>query len=722
MAIIQKIRDKYAKVAGGVIVLALVGFVLMDATSGGRSGGGLFGSGTTIAKVDGMKIDVTEYEAMINAQEEQMRAQNRPTDENATAQLRDQVLNQMVMQRLTDELSEDLGLSVSEGELKEMLNAANPDPMVRQAFTNPQTGEYSAEQAASAIAQYEKTKDPQQKTQWANFKTELMNAKKQSKLNAMLSGSYYTPKFILDDQSEARSNMASISYVSLPYTLIADDKVKVTDEDIDKYISARKSLYEVKEETRNVEFVSFTIAPSAEDSVRVRRDLESLKQGLIDATDVDAFVKRNSSTPMPVAYQTEESLQQMQIADQVAAAATGAVVGPFNFGQDMAIAKVMDRASLPDTVTVRHILVMTKRMGQQGAEELRTEAQAQARIDSMIAQERAGVPFDTLITRFSDDNIAQNPTGKYEIPLSQRSGFTKEFGDYAFSGAPVGASKVVKVESQGYSGLHYVQIMGKGSKNLSTTQLAFIIKPLTADNNTYNTIYAKASAFASKAAADAKNFEKEATTAGIQVQQAQGLNRNSNVVQGLGASKDLVRWAYEAKTGDVSPIFTVGGNRIIIAKLSDIQAAGLLKPSGNVKLGIENIIRNQKKAKQLIDATKDKRSLADIAAAYQLEVGNADSVSFASNMVPGIGNEPKVLGYTFNRSFKENVLSPAIPTMGSLYYIMVASRTKGSEPARDLKMERQMAEMNIKGRSAQMILDGLRQAADVEDLRYKLYK
>ncbi len=725
MAIIQKIRDKYAKVAGGVIVLALVGFVLMDATSGGRGGGGLFGPGTTVAKINGEKIDFTEYEAMLKAQEEQMRAQNRPTDENSTAQLRDQVLNQIVMQKLTNELSHKLGLTVSEGEVKEMLNAANPDPMVRQAFTNPQTGEYSAEQAASAIAQYEKTKDPQQKAQWENFKKELIAGKTQSKLNAMLAGSYYTPKFILDDQNDGRTNTANISYVNLPYTLVADDKVKVTDDDVNKYIAARKSMYEVKEETRNVEFVSFTIAPSVEDSTRVRTELNGLTEGLSTSNDVDAYVKRNSATPIPVAYQTEESLQQMQIKDQIDAAATGAVVGPFVFGQDMAIAKVMDRASLPDSVKVRSILVLTKRAGQQGMEDVRTVAQAQARVDSMIAQEKMGVPFDTLVARFSDGNNAQNPKGEYEIPLNQRSGianaFGKEFDEFAFSSAATGTSKVVKGEGQGFEGLHYVQILSKGSKNLSTTKLAIIAKPLSADKNTYSTIYAKATEFANKASSDAKNFEKEATTAGLQVQQAQGLNRNSDVVQGLGASKDLVSWAYDKKVGEISPIFTVGGNKIVIAKLADIQAAGLIKPTGNMKLGIENIIRNQKKAEFLLAANKDKKSLSDIAAAYQLEVGTADSVSFSSPMIPGVGNEPKVLGYTFNKSFKENTLSQGIPGMGSLYYITVSARNKGAEAARDLNMERQMADMSMKGRAAQMILDGMRQSADVQDLRYKVY-
>lgn len=717
MAIIQKIRDKYAKVAGGVIVLALVGFVLMDATSGGR-GGGLFGPSSTVAKIDGNKIDVTDYDRAVSAQEEQMRAQNRPMDENATAQLRDQVLNQMVMDKLTAELNEKLGISVSDIELKEMLNPANPDPMVRQAFTNPQTGEYMADQVASTIAQFEKTKDPKMKAQWESFRSSLIASKIQAKLNGLLTGSLYTPKFVLDDLNEGRTNAANISFVNLPYTLISDDKVKVTDEDINKYVAANKKMFEVKEPNRSIDYIAFDIKPSAEDSTRVRTQLEELKEKLATTTDIDNFVKVNSSVPVPVAYQSEEAINQMPVADQIKTAPIDAIVGPFAYGQDMALAKVMERATLPDTVKVRHILVATK----QGGQNVRTDAQAQARVDSMLALEKSGVPFDSLIKTFSDDNIAQNPTGEYELPLSQRSGFTKEFGDFAFSGAGAGSSKVVKVESTNYSGLHYIQIIKKSDKNVNSTKIAYVIKPVVIDNSTYNKAYAAASAFATKVANAPANFAKEAAASGLVVQSAQGLNRNSSLVQGVGASGELVKWAYEAKAGAASPIFNVGANKIVVAKLSEINEPGILKPAGAMKTSIENIIRQQKKAQLLIDANKQKTSLADIATANQVEVATADSITFSAPMIQGLGNEPKVLGYTFFKGFKEGTLSPGIAGFSGVQFITVNQRYAKPGMGRDLKMERQMSEAMLKSRAAQMILEGLRQSVKFEDLRYKLYR
>src|SRR5690606_1373200 len=130
-------------------------------------------------------------------------------------------------------------------------------------------------------------------------------------------------------------------------------------------------------------------------------------------------------------------------------------------------------------------------------------------------------------------------------------------------------------------------------------KIAYIIKPVSIDNSTYNKAYAAASAFATKVANTPANFAKEAAASGLVVQSAQGLNRNSSLVQGVGASGELVKWAYEAKAGAASPIFNVGANKIVVAKLSEINEPGILKPAGAMKTSIENTIRQQKKAQLL---------------------------------------------------------------------------------------------------------------------------
>jgi len=120
--------------------------------------------------------------------------------------------------------------------------------------------------------------------------------------------------------------------------------------------------------------------------------------------------------------------------------------------------------------------------------------------------------------------------------------------------------------------------------------------------------------------------------------------------------------------------------------------------------------------------TSKKTSLADIAAANQVEVATADSITFATPMIQGLGNEPKVLGYTFYKGFKEGTVSPGIAGLGGVQFMMVNQRYAKPGMGRDLKMERQMSEAMLKSRAAQMILEGLRQSVKFEDLRYKLYR
>jgi len=711
MAIIQTIRDKYAKLAGGVIVLALVGFVLMDYGKGGGSS-----RDTTIGEINGRDIDYTQYDAAVQQREAEMKRQN-PNgnlDEATQAQNRDQVWAQLVNDELMKEVNEKLGIVVTKAELNDMLTGPNPDPTVKQAFTNPQTGVFNPQEVASTIAQLKK--DPERKADWAAFEANLMKTRYAAKFNTLVSGSVYVPKFMLDDQNASRGAMASIKYVKLPFTLIPDDKVKVTDDEIKKYMEERKAMFQVKEASRGVEFVAFTMAPSQEDSAATFAELEQLKAGFAAATDNQAFVSINSNTQIPTSYFTKTQLQSLPNVDELMGAPVGTIVGPFFDGQNFMLAKIEDKKVLPDSVHVRHILVKT---ADKGAPTL-TDELAKARLDSAVAMLRSGAPFDSLVVRYSDDYNPQsgNTKGDYEFTLAQKANISKEFGDFAFEGA-AGSNKIVKVANDGYAGYHYIEIL-KQSSGSPVSKIAFLSKELNISDATNDAITAKAAAFASKAN-NAANFDKQAKADGLTPSPAEGLNENSYVVNGLGASRELVKWAYEAKLNDVSPIFTVGDKQVI-AKLKNIMPAGLAPINAQTRPILENYVRKFKKSQMLIERSKGKGTLEAIAQSETQTVGTADSVNFLQGFVPGVGNEPKVAGYSFNKSFKENTVSPAIAGNDGVYYISVNSRTAApANTERNIAMERQMMEANIKGGAANQVLNGMKESADVKDKRGKLY-
>lgn len=705
MAVIQKIRDKYAKLAGGVIVVALLGFIFTDL---GKSG---FSRSTTVGKVDGEKIDYTEFEAAVrNAEAEVKRSNpNATIDDNQQAQLREQAWNQLVSQKLMGDVYEKLGITVGKSELNDLISGPNPDPSIKQAFTNPQTGEFNPQEATAQIAQIRKSAEG--KAQWEAFEADLIKRRYTAKFNALVSGSVYTPKFILDDQDKSRNEIAKISYVKLPYSLIPDSEVKVTDEDIKKYMESRKKMFTITQPSRSVDFVAYNIVPSAADSAKTFTEIEALKAEFATATDLESFVNRNSQQQIPFTYFTKDQLQGMANAEEISVAPVNSIVGPFFDGNNVMLAKIADRKSFPDSVTCRHILVATQPQNNQPA---LTDEQAKSRIDSVVAMVNGGVSFDTLAARYSDDPGSKNNGGKYDFPLAQKSGLAVEFGDFVFEGRS-GEKKVVKTDF----GYHYIEILKQGAP-VASSKIAFVAKMLNVSDATSNELYAKANNFATKAKT-AADFDKEAKAENLNVQPSDGLQRSSFVVNGVGSSRDLVKWAYDAKIGDVSPVYIVN-QKYVIAKLTNVMDEGLAPINEKTRPILEPYVRNVKKAEMLKAKVKGMNTLEAIAQSQNQIVGTADSVNFMQGAIMGLGNEPKVLGYTFNKGFKENTVSPAISGMEGVYFLTVTGRTQmpAADP-RDMNMERQMNDYQVKTSAANMVINAIREAAKVKDTRYELY-
>lgn len=706
MAVIQKIRDKYAKLAGGVIVLALVGFILMDYGKRGTS------RSTTIGKINGEKIDATEFDMAMQQRESEIKRQNpnMTIDDNTQAQIREQVWNQLVNDKLLEDVNNKLGILVTKGELNDLLTGPNPDPSVRQAFTNPQTGVFNPQEVSMQIQQIKK--NPEMKANWEAFEADLVKRRYVSKFNAMVNGAVYIPKFMLDDQYNSRNSIAKINYVKLPYTLVPDDQAKVTDDEIKKYMEDHKAMFEVKDPSRGIQYVSFSIAPSKEDSAVTFSELEKIKAEFATTTDNEAFVNKNSQNQIPVAYYTREQLQSLPNVDEIMGAPANTVVGPFFDGNNFVLAKIEEKRNYPDSVKCRHILVATQPM-QQGAA-ARSEAAAKSRIDSVVAMVNAGVSFDSLAAKYSEDRGSSDKGGEYDFPLAQKSGLAKEFGDFIFEGH-AGEKKVVKT-SFGY---HYIEILKQGAPT-AASKIAFVSKELNISDVTNNNIYSQATQFANKAASGRDAFDKAVKAGGYAAIPADGLNENSYLVNGLGSSRELVKWAYEAKEGDVSPVYTVG-NKFVVAKLSSIMAPGLAPINAQTRPILSGYVQKLKKARILLDKTKGQASLDAIAQGQNQQVGTADSINFMQGFIPGLGGEPKVVGYAFCKTLKENTVSPGIAGQDGVFYINLQGRTNLPAGQRNLGMERQMMEYNIKGNAASMIVNGLRESAEVEDTRAKVY-
>jgi len=679
MAVIQKIRTKYGKIAGGIIALALVGFIFMDAASGRF--GDLFGGDKSVAKVDGEKIDqkdftlrVKEYETLYG-----IFSKGKTIEDNTRAELSSQALQNMVFEKVVEKQCEKLGIETSKEEEKEVIYGAYPDPLVQQypVFINPETGRFDPQRVRGFEQQA--PKDPKLASyleEWNNVKSYVLRNNTITKFTDIINASAYTPKFIIDHTIKDQSAKASIRFVKVPFTAIKDDAVKVTDADLNDYVQKHKAMFMVNEPMRSIDYVSFDIVPSHDDTTKVLDAIKTAKNELAAATEKDAenVVNRNSDDHFNPAYVNKKTFMS-QYADSILQLPAGAVYGPYFDNGSFKVTKVLDKKELPDSIQCEHILVRTKAQGK----DILPDSVAKQRIDSIAAAIKAGADFKTLAAKYSDDKGNDGKTNiEYTFDLQQRPGLSKEFGDFVFEGTK-GESKIVSVSNDNYSGYHYIHIIDQKAI-APAMKLATISKELAPSDVTQNAAYAKATEFAGKNATAAA-FDEAVKKENLAEKKGEGIKPADYTIPGIGPSREIIRWMYEAKVGDVSGVFSQE-DRYVVAKLSGKQDKGLMQIDANIRPRLEAVVKQDKKAKMIADQYKSAANLDAIASGTQQQVQQADSFSIGSAYVPVLGYEPKVAGYTFYESLKPNTVSPGIKGSNAVYFISVLNRwTAPLDPA-----------------------------------------
>lgn len=710
MAVIQKIRNKYAKVAGFVIALSLVGFILMDAASGRF--GELFGRDNSVAKVNGEKIDVKDYSQRVKDYETlyEYSSRGKSLDDAQRAQVNTEALNDLVNGAIINAECDKLGIQSTKEEEKELIYGANPDPIVQQypPFTNPETKMFDP-RYVKAFEQQVDQQDPTGKAreQWETIKAYVLRANRIKKYNALLTRNIYQPKFITDYQLKEQTEMASIRFVKIPYASIDDKQVTVKDEDIEAFMKKHKAQFTSDATTRSIEYVSFEVNPTAEDTARALGALQQLKNDFITNTETESFVNRNSDEPYNNAFVNKKSFMSFY-ADSIMKEPVGTVYGPYFEQGAYKLTKVIDKRSLPDSSKCRHILIKTAERGQP----IVADSIAKKRMDSVVAAINSGVSFDTMVQKVSEDEGSKATNGEYTFTLQQRPQISTEFGDFIFDGK-VGEKKVVKVDNQAYAGYHYIEILEQKGFETSA-KLATISKSLYAGDNTENAVYAKATEFAGKNST-AKAFDEAIKTEKLDKRIGDNVRESDFSVPGLGSAREVVRWMYEAKVGDVSPVFNMEG-RYVVAKLADEQEAGLLKINDNLRQQLTPVVRSEKKAEMIKAKYKSATSLDAIAQASAQPIQQADSFNASQPYAQKLGYEPKVVGYTFYNGFKPNTLSPAIQSQEGVIYFTLLSKmpvAPNQDPSVAIQ-QRAMAENQLRNTMSSMVSEMLKKSAKIK--------
>jgi peptidyl-prolyl cis-trans isomerase D len=362
MAVIQTIREKYAKLAGFVIALSLVGFILMDAFQSGGRFTSLFGGGTWVAKVGGDKISAEEFDKRASEYEtlQGFFSGQQVTSEQRSG-IREQVLNSMIYEKQVAKEADRLGLTVSEAEEKALVSGSEPDQAIQQ-FYQKLTNQQGYDPQFPKQLEREAKKSEGARDAYRIFlvlKEFLVRNKLQQKYDALIGGSIYTARPIAEKEQDDNLTIAGIRYVKVPFTSVPDADVKVTDADLKAFMDKHPAMFRTDAESRSLDYVVFDVVPDREDTLASFGKLRELAPQLAATTNnYENFVQSHSEESYTDTWVTKNAIQSVY-ADTLMGLSTGSTFGPYFENNTYKITKVADRRTMPDSVKVRHILVKT---------------------------------------------------------------------------------------------------------------------------------------------------------------------------------------------------------------------------------------------------------------------------------------------------------------------------------------------------------------------------
>jgi peptidyl-prolyl cis-trans isomerase D len=456
--------------------------------------------------------------------------------------------------------------------------------------------------------------------------------------------------------------------------------------------------------------------------------VEKLKSEFATTEDAASYVAQQGSVIQFYDAFLGKSKIQVPVKDSIFATPKGSVYGPYLDGSNYVLARVLDVKEMPDSAKARHILIQTN--NPQTGEVLRPDSVAKIRIDSIRLALASGISFDTLAQKLSDDKSSAERGGLLQIPTQSgafldyftQGQMVRAFNDSVFNGK-VGDIKLVRSEF----GWHLIEILDL--KNIEPHyKIAYLAKPIYTSNQTDQAARNKANLFAGNSR-DLKafndNYDKTVKPQGIVKLVASDLTPMTFNVNGInGSARPFIKKVFEMEEGEVFGPERVGDN-YVVAVVTDISEPGL-RSVNSVRPEVEPILKNKKKADQIIKNIGQVTTLEQVAAKVNQQVQTLDSIRFSGDRQ--LGYEPKVLGAAFNPANKGKVVTQPLAGTSGVFVIRVEN--VGTTPVEGasiedqrkmLEMQAQQGLMNQMQRGFNPIIETLKQDAKIKDNRAKFY-
>ncbi|MDF2449093.1 MAG: peptidylprolyl isomerase [Bacteroidota bacterium] len=715
MSVLEKIRSKTGLLVG-IVGLALVIFILESLLG---SGGALFSNqDTEVGVIAGDKIDYTAFSAKVNEQIAQIQKSNpnAPIDDKTKEQIIESVWSQLINDKVIKVQYKELGISVSEDELYDLM-LVHPHQYVIQQLTDQQTGRVYEGFAKGdgtldlmKLNQWVGQMNPEQEKFWQQLEKSILEVRAAEKYNNLIKKGMYVTTAEAKDQFIAQNKQVNASFVLKRYTSVSDSAVKVSEDEIKAYYNKHQNDYKVVEPSRKIEYVAYDVMPSKADYEALMKDAQRVTEEFKTRTaeeDSSFIAQESEGGQINIANYGKKN---MIISDSsVYTAPKGTVFGPYTEGTFVKVYKLTDVKSVADSAKVRHILIGLQ---SQRTQSQRTPETAKRIADSLLVLlQTKQVKFDTLVKTMSDDMGSLDKGGDYGW-FDENKGFVDPFKNAGLQGT-VGNISIVPTQF----GYHIIEVLNVSKTRHNSYTIAQISKLISPSSETTQEYYKVASDFAGKnTSSDA--FEKGVETDKLNKRIAESIKEGDKALPGLEGAKDLVRWVYKAQKGDVSPVFEFK-DRFVVAHLVSIKEKGIA-PLEDVKEDVTAKAIRDKKAETFIAEFTTKsgvsKSIDDIASKMGLTAEKAENLTFSAFNVASIGREDALIGTA--TAMKAGMISKPIKGDNGVFVVNVSSVTEAVLPKEFKGKQVEIERMN-NGRVDYELFDAIKEKAGIEDHRGK---
>lgn len=704
MATLQKLRNM-----GPMLVIfvgvALFAFIAGDAWRILQSHQG----SQSVGSVNGEELLATDFQKMYEEYSEVvkvLRGANSLTEEELN-QVKDQVWQDYVRNKVLKAEAEKIGLTVTAAELNAIVSAGQ-DPILQQTpFVNAQ-GQFDKSILDNFLAQYAiggeefAQENKMLYNYWKFIEKTIADNALAYKYQMLIYNSFLSNPVAAQNNFEANNATYDVELAAYPYSAIADADVTVSDAEVKALYNKNKEQYKQFAENRNIKYVSYRVTPSDADRAELQKEMTEYAEALkAENAEYSTIVRQASSmVPFSAVAWTKTSYPE-EVAVRLDEMAINSVAEPiYNQADDSYTTfKLIGKTTVADSIKYRQFAVAAA-----------TAEETTALADSIVTALKGGSDFVEAAKKY-------NQNGQ-EIWLTSAQyegmnidGVNATFLKNIFA-AKKGEYNVMSIEGSNAKVIYQVI---ESKNNVEKYQVAVVKRAVEFSSETYNNAYNKFSQFVASCK-NVEDLEKNAEEYGYRVQTQNNIYTSTHKIANQNNTRETVKWIFStAKTGEVSPLYECGNNNnLLVVALTGVNEKGYMAIE-DAATSLRNQIIADKKAEKIIAELSGK----NFEAVASTENVKSDTVKHITFSVPAFisvtsTSEPAICAAV--TSMEEGAVSAPIKGNGGVYVVRVIS--KNTKEGEYNATEEQNALKSQAQRATSRFINDLFDKSEIVDNRY----